>query len=195
MTQTYRQRMRADYKVVLDACVLAPANICDLFLRLAQSPRLYNPLWTEEILKEVHRTQIDKLGFPQELADSWQSEVRSHFPEAMVEGYEPLIDVCSNHVKDRHVLAAAIHAKAELIITANMKDFPIKSTAPWNIEVKHPADYLLTLYSIEEGVFVSKLHEAAMNRLFSPQEYLAKLGKSLPTFASELARELGWDLC
>jgi hypothetical protein len=35
--------MRADFKVVLDACVLANFGVCDLLLRLAERPRLYLP--------------------------------------------------------------------------------------------------------------------------------------------------------
>lgn len=46
--------MQADFQVVLDACVLANAGLCDLFLRLAEPPRLYLPLWSQEILDEVH---------------------------------------------------------------------------------------------------------------------------------------------
>lgn len=53
--------MQADFKVVLDACVLANAGLYDLFLRLAEPPRLYLPLWSQEILDEVHRTQTTKL--------------------------------------------------------------------------------------------------------------------------------------
>ena len=34
--------------VVLDACVLVPQSLCDLLLRLAEEPRLYRPVWTEE---------------------------------------------------------------------------------------------------------------------------------------------------
>ena len=186
--------MRADYRVVLDACILAPANLCDLFLRLAQTPRLYVPLWTREILEEVFRTQIQKLGFEESMAKSWGIAVREHFPEAEVSDYEGLISVCTNDEKDRHILAAAIRGKAELIVTTNLKDFPNRSTEPFNIRVKHPADYLLTLYSIDPGVFMTKFHEAAANRGVSAKTHLAKLGRSVPVFAGELSKQLGWEL-
>ena len=52
---------RADFRVVLDACVLAPANICDLLLSLAEAPRLYLPVWSEDILAKVRRTHLEKL--------------------------------------------------------------------------------------------------------------------------------------
>lgn len=40
--------MRADFKVVLDACVLANHGVCNLLLKLAEKPRLYRPCWSEE---------------------------------------------------------------------------------------------------------------------------------------------------
>ena len=52
--------MRADFKVVLDACVLANYGVANLLLLLAEKPRLYLPLWSEEILAETYRTQVGK---------------------------------------------------------------------------------------------------------------------------------------
>lgn len=52
--------MIADYKVLLDACVLANFAVCDLYLRLAEHPRLLLPKWSEDILKEVCRTHVKK---------------------------------------------------------------------------------------------------------------------------------------
>jgi hypothetical protein len=56
--------MHGDFPVVLDACVLANGRLCDLYLRLAEPPRLYSPVWSEEILHEVHRVQTQKLKRP-----------------------------------------------------------------------------------------------------------------------------------
>ena len=53
---------KADYPVVLDACVLANHNVCDLLLRLAEAPRMYTPLWSDRILDEVGSAQTHKLG-------------------------------------------------------------------------------------------------------------------------------------
>ena len=59
--------MNANSGVVLDACVLANFGVCDLLLTLAETPRLYRPLWSREILEEVQRTQTGKLGWPEAL--------------------------------------------------------------------------------------------------------------------------------
>ena len=59
--------MRADYRVFLDACVLANFGVCDLLLRLSERPRLIVPHWSAEVLAETRRTQVEKLGWPPEL--------------------------------------------------------------------------------------------------------------------------------
>ncbi|WP_206069184.1 PIN domain-containing protein [Kocuria sp. KD4] len=43
---------------------------------------------------------------------------------ALVENYESLVPAMTNDPKDRHVLAAAVRSRAELIVTSNQKDFP-----------------------------------------------------------------------
>ena len=193
-TQICRQRMRADYRVILDACTLAPANLCEILLRLGETPRLYSPQWSEHILTEVRRTHIEKLNWPEKLADFWQQEVRQSFPEALVTGYEPLIAVCDINEKDKHVLAAAIKARAELIVTTNIRHFPLQDLDPWGIEVAHPANYLITLYSIDPGVVVSKIDAIANNRGITPQSFLSRLGRTVPSFARHVADSLGYTL-
>lgn len=62
--------MRADFKVVLDACVLANYGACNLLLKLAEKPRLYRPCWSEELLGETERTQLNDLSWPLALTES-----------------------------------------------------------------------------------------------------------------------------
>ena len=52
MTQAIRV-MIADYKILLDANVLANYAVCNLYLRLAEKPRLFLPKWTPYIPEEV----------------------------------------------------------------------------------------------------------------------------------------------
>ena len=104
--------------VVLDACVLVPQSLCDLLLRLAEEPRLYRPVWTEEILGEAHRALTQRLPkkWPVAAADRWREAIGRAFPEACVTPAAELIAKAGNHRGDRHVLAAAISAKrAELL--------------------------------------------------------------------------------
>jgi hypothetical protein len=75
--------------VVLDACVLANFSLCDTLLRLAEPPRLYEPKWSEEIIRETIRTLESKLGWPSSLIAYLEAELCAHFNEAWIIGYEP----------------------------------------------------------------------------------------------------------
>jgi hypothetical protein len=45
--------------------------------------------------------------------------------------------------KDRHVLAAAIKAGAQVIVTRNISHFPQKILSEFDIEAQHPDDFIL----------------------------------------------------
>ena len=183
---------QANFKVVLDACVLANARVCDLYLRLAEGPRLFLSRWSIEILEEVTRTQITKLKRPysSELAAHWRGEVMAAFPEALIENYAHLVPLMNNHEKDRHVLAAAVREQASLIVTFNLKDFPPESCEPWKVCVEHPEEYLITLYSLSPAVVVARLADMAKNQETDVESMLLHLGKSVPRFAQHVLAEI-----
>lgn len=49
---------------------------------------------------------------------------------------------------DRHVLVAAIVAKANVIVTANLKDFPVSVLSSFGIEAQHPDDFIADLIDL-----------------------------------------------
>jgi hypothetical protein len=181
----------ANYRVILDACVLANFRVCDLFLRLAESPQLYLPLWSKDILEETRHVQQDFLKWPPALVASFRENVEAAFPEAMVVKYEQLIPAVTAEARDRHVLAAAIRGRATTIVTFNLKHFPAAALEPWDIEVRHPSDYLLTLYSIAPAVVVKKLGDIAAKKKTDLEDLLLNFGKICPGFASQLLSDLG----
>jgi predicted nucleic acid-binding protein len=182
--------MKADYKVLLDACVIANIGVCDLYLRLAEHPRLYLPRWSEEILLEVRRTH-KKLGWEEDLADFFQHEIRKTFPEASISGYEELTQIMTNHEKDRHVLAAAVRGGVDLIITFNLRHFRSEDLSKWNVRAEHPQNYLLTLYSINPAIVIGKLTMIAQDRGLTLTDLLINLGKSIPEFSAKVLDDLG----
>lgn len=183
--------MRADYRIFLDACVLANFGVCDLLLRLSERPRLIVPHWSAEVLSEVRRTHVEKLNWPPDLADSFQFNVRKAFPDAEVANYENLISALTNDGKDRHVLAAAIRGKCPLILTFNLKHFPVDALQPWDICASHPQDYLLVLYEMEPKQVMARIGEIAGKRKLETQDVLIRLGQSLPAFSQHLLDDLG----
>jgi hypothetical protein len=69
--------------------------------------------------------------------------------------YQTLIEtVALPDVDDRHVLAAAIHARAETIVTFNRKDFPAAALAPYDIEAQHPDEFVSGLLDADEAAVV-----------------------------------------
>ena len=183
--------MIADFKVLLDSCVLANFGVCDIYLRLAEHPRLILPKWTDDILGEVYRTQTDKLNWNKNLADSFHIAVRNAFPEAMITGYEALISVMTNHEKDRHVLAAAVKEKLDIIITFNLKDFEMQHLEKWGVKAVHPDAYLTTLFEINPTVVLSRISDISRKRKLDMESVIIDLGKTLPGFSDRLLESMG----
>jgi predicted nucleic acid-binding protein len=185
--------MRADYRVVLDACVLIPMPLADTLLRMAEEPRLYLPRWSELIMDEVTRNLIAKWSMPGDKAREREDEIRRHVPEAWVEGFQPLVELMTNEPRDRHVLAAAVRSHAELIVTYNRRNFSDDSVQPWEIEVQSPSTFLRGLYDLEPGLFVRKLHEQAKAIGISLERMLRSLSTNVPSFVEYFCEEQGME--
>ena len=186
--------MRADYRVVLDACVLIPMPLADTLLRMAEEPRLYLLQWSQIIMDEVTRNLIAKWEMAPGKARRREEELRRHFPEAWVEGYEPFIDAMTNDPGDRHVLAVAVRSRSELIVTYNRRHFPAASARPLDIDVQGPSSFLRGLYDLDAGLFVGKLHEQAGAIGISLPRLLNSLSKNVPRFVEYFCDEQGIDL-
>jgi len=48
----------------------------------------------------------------------------------------------------RHVVAAAIHSGASLIVTFNLQDFPAETLKPYNLAAQHPDDFIVDLLDL-----------------------------------------------
>ena len=187
--------MRADYAVLLDANVIATYTVFDLYMRLAEEPRLATLRWTEEIWREVKRTLVgDKLKWDEKIADALIIKAQETFPESKISGYEPLIKSCENDPNDRHVLAAAIYGGIETIVTMNIRHFKPEHLQPHGITAQHPGDYLKVLYDLDDGVVVNVLHQMANRREISLGQLLAKLSVPVPSFTSHVATDLRIDI-
>jgi hypothetical protein len=89
--------------------------LVDTLLRLAADPHLFLPKWSDQIMVEVTRTLQENFGLSAQKAMYRESEIRRHFPEAWIDGYEDLIPAMTNHPKDRHVLAAVVRPGAKIM--------------------------------------------------------------------------------
>ena len=75
--------------------------------------------------------------------------MNSAFPDSIVENYSSLVSTLGlPDLKDRHVLAAAIRCKADLVVTYNTKDFPYEQLNPFDIDIQHPDEFISNLIDL-----------------------------------------------
>ena len=178
------------FAVVLDTCVLYPAHLRDTLLRIAERD-LYRVLWSADILDELHRN-LTEAGIPGDAVDHLIAEMQGAFPDAETTGYRSLIDVMTCDPKDRHVLAAAVRSDAAAIVTFNLADFPCQSIDRYEIDVIHPADFLLDLLDLAPSIVTAELEEQATANRLEPNtrgallDALSRAG--VPSFVDEVRR-------
>lgn len=172
----------APFKVVLDANVLFPFTLRDVLLRAA-ADGMFQLYWSSEILDEVERNLLRKSKMTAPQATRLRSLMTTHFPESMVAGYEQLVPAMTNDAKDRHVVAAAVKAGAQVIVTFNLKDF---QSLPDDLEAQSPDEFLCDLYDLDPRGILKLLSDAAQALKRPPrslQEMIAGLSGSVPEFA------------
>jgi predicted nucleic acid-binding protein len=109
-----------------------------------------------------------------------------------VSSFEELIPSLSlPDENDRHVLAAAIKANADAIITFNLDDFPESCLSPHGIEALHPDDFVLDLLDLNAHQVLDSARECWKRRKNPPmtwEEYLESLEQraKLPQSAEKL---------
>lgn len=180
--------------VLLDTCVLYPARIRDTLLSLA-AEGLYEPLWSADILEELRRNLEARRPPPN--VHHLLAEMRRTFPDSEVTGYRPLIPFMTCDPKDAHVLAAAVHAHASVIVTSNLSDFPPTSTAPHGVTASGPDRFALDLFDADPTAVCTALTEQAERRRRTLPALMQELSgrQHLPDFSTAVCRYIatrGW---
>jgi hypothetical protein len=160
--------------------------LADTLLRLAAGPRLYLPKWSDRIMAEVSRALQQNFDLSPQKAAYRESQIRQHFPEAWVEGYDDLIPEMTNDPKDRHVLPAAARASVRVIVTNNLKDFPPVSLAPYSISVQGPSTFLRSLYVTAPSAVIETLQAQASAIGRNTDYLLSRLRINAPAFVATI---------
>lgn len=189
------------FPALLDTCVLYPQYLSDTLLWQAEAGT-FRPLWSRDVLTELGRALSDpaKANLPTAAVDRRLRQMRAAFPDAEVEGYEHLVDAMTTHPKDRHVLAAAVRANVEVLVTFNLKDFPETALKPFDITVVHPDDFLLDQLDLYPAAVLGCLEDQVnryshINGPLTVGELLRPLERAgVPRFAEEVRRHMRlWD--
>jgi hypothetical protein len=162
---------------VLDANVLYPARLRDLFLRLAIAG-LFRAHWTERILDECFTNlSDDRPDIPAESLLRTRRLMGIAVPDAVITDYDHLIDRLDLPDRDdRHLLAAAIAAEASLV-TFNLADFP-RSAVPPDVSVLAPDDFVLSLIQSDLDAVATVVDQQAA-ALRNPPMTMAELLEGL----------------
>lgn len=152
--------MISTFTVLFDANVFFGARLRSLNLFLAQTG-LFRARWTAQIHDEWIAAVIKRRP---EMSASSLDRIRQLMDrsvlDCLVEGYEPLVEALSlPDPNDRHVLAAAITARASVIVTFDQSDFPDDRLAAFGIHARHPDEFLMDLESIDPGAFVDAVRQ------------------------------------
>ena len=149
--------------VVYDANVLYPGHLRDLLVRVAQAG-LAQAKWTEQILDETFRNlKKNRPDLDPTRLDRTRKLMNEAIRDVLVTGYEPLIEVVDlpDDPDDRHVLAAAIKANAQVIVTDNIKHFPQDKLDPWNIEAQTADDFVQDLIDLNRQTVYAQVQRMA----------------------------------
>ena len=177
-------------KAVLDACVLFPTVLREILLGVA-ARGLYQPVWSERILGEWVRATA-KLGEVAAVeAEAQATLVRLAFPQAMTRA-QPNIEarLLLPDPADVHVLAVAIAAQVDAIITFNAQDFPRPVLADEGLIRLDPDQLLCQLHAQHPGEVaqvVADVHATAERMLgeviplksLMKRAQLRRLGKAM----------------
>ncbi len=166
------------FVALFDANVLYPGSLRDLVVRLGQTG-LFRARWTEQILDEAFGAIVRNQPELEGRLVRTRELMNGAIDDVVVRGYEPLIAGLSlPDPDDRHVLAAAICAGAQVIVTNNIKDFPADRLAPFGIEAQTPDEFVLYLIDLAPGRIITVIdHQAAAlkNPAMSVEALLTRL--------------------
>jgi hypothetical protein len=154
----------------LDASVLYPALLRNVLMHFAVAD-LYRAHWSARVHEEWMRSVLrDRPDISRGQLERTRDLMDAHVSAALVEGYEHRIDaVTLPDADDRHVVAAALECGAQVIVTANLRDFPDAALAPIGLVAEHPDGFLSRVMEGDEDVALAAFYELCANRRKPPQ--------------------------
>lgn len=186
------------FTVIYDACVLYPAPLRDLLMRLALKD-LVRAKWSERILDEMQRAILStRSDLSREKIVRMRGLMNAHVRDSVVTGFERFEQsVELPDPDDRHVVAAAIRCQAQLIVTFNLKDFPDSALQPLGLVAQHPDDFLEHLLDLHPQVVLEAVREQRLDLKNPPntvEEHLDAFAKQFLPKTVDILRSYSSNL-
>ena len=173
--------------------MLYPAPLRDLLIELAAAG-LFRAKWTSKIHEEwIVALLKQRPDLERAKLERTRDLMNDAVPDCLIEDYEELIPSISCPDRDdRHLIAAAIKGHCPAIVTLNVRDFPLESVSPYNIEIQHPDNFIIRLLEMDEEAVLSAARtcrERLRKPPLSAESYLEALARcSLPLTVAKLAK-------
>jgi predicted nucleic acid-binding protein len=165
--------------VVYDANVLYPAPLRDLLMYLAMTD-LFAARWSNDIHEEwITGVLRNRPDLSRARLERTRRFMDNSVRDGLVTGYEGLIPTLTlPDPYDRHVLATAIHASADVIVTMNLKDFPKATLSKYDLIAQRPDEFVMRLVEMDA--------EAVLRAITLQQQSLKKPVKAMKEFLETL---------
>ncbi|MGA2128091.1 MAG: PIN domain-containing protein [Xanthobacteraceae bacterium] len=177
---------------VLDACVLFRGGVRDFLLWVAEAGA-FSPAWSDAIHDEWMSNRRAKLGDPASRLEYARSQMEQAFPGA---NFEP-DTIASKTISlpdanDVHVVATAIAAHAQTIITYNLAHFPDSALSPLRLRAEAPDAFCSRLFTADAETVIegARLHRQSLKRpAYDVEAYLEHLALQDLKATSDLLRK------
>jgi hypothetical protein len=180
------------YVALLDASVLHPWVVCDILLRLAERG-LYRPAWSAEILGELVESLTERRPEHAERFRRRREHMEAAFAEAMTERAARYLAAVPDEVdaSDRHVVAAALAARADVIVTNNVRHFAPERLADSGLLVQTADEFLIHQWWLDpQGVdeVLAEMAAATSRPALTTAQLLESIRRLAPEFVSLVER-------
>jgi predicted nucleic acid-binding protein len=173
-----------------DANILISRTLRD-YLVYAASVGALQIHWSPAILDETSRNLIAKYGFSEQDAKVLVAVLGEFLPEALIETRkrdEATVEKVEMSANDRHVLAAALSAKADALLTDNTRHFAREWMAEHGIDLVDSAT-LLTRLASEHPDKLREAHRLTVERSPKTEDrILATLERAIGPEAASAVR-------
>ena len=183
----------SSFTAFYDANVLYASELRNLLMHLAMTG-LFRAKWSNGVHEEWMTALLrNRPDLSRERLERTRALMDKNAEDALVTGYEDLIE--GLHLPDpddRHVLAAAIRGRADVIVTANVRDFPTEILTPFEIEAQHPDEFVMHLLDLSTGVVIdaARRHRESLKKPAKTiEEYLLTLETQGLTQTASVLRE------
>jgi predicted nucleic acid-binding protein len=181
-----------------DACVLFPLAMVDSLMSLAEAG-LYAAKWSTRIEEEWIRALETKRPDLKGRLGTRRDAMREAVPdwEVLETAWKAVVgSVQLPDPDDAHVLAAAIAAHADCIVTVNLRHFPDAAVGAYGIEVVDPDKFIINQWDLDQLAAVAafkRMRARWKKPQATPEDFAQALERGgLPATAIRLleAREL-----